>query len=172
MAVAGQQTWTWVMPREWRGCIGCHEDREMVPPNRLAEAVAKPARRLEHPEGDRSCLSFVADIGPVLASRCGSPACHGSAESMPALGSDLPPQERYGRLVDDRAGRAPLVVSGSARASRLLLDLGDSGTDQMTHPMPLNELLTAEELRMVVEWIDLGALLEETSPTAAGGGSS
>ncbi|MCP4896215.1 MAG: hypothetical protein GY906_04500 [bacterium] len=41
--VARQDSWTWVMPREWRGCIGCHEDRETSPPNRLAEAVVKPA---------------------------------------------------------------------------------------------------------------------------------
>jgi hypothetical protein len=47
--VAHQQTWTWVMPREWRGCIGCHEDREMVAPNVLAKAVVKPAVRLPRP---------------------------------------------------------------------------------------------------------------------------
>jgi hypothetical protein len=48
--IAEQHTWTWVMPREWRGCIGCHEDREMVAPNILAEAVVKPAVRLVGPE--------------------------------------------------------------------------------------------------------------------------
>lgn len=41
--VAAQRSWIWVMPRERRGCIGCHEDREMAPPNRLAEAVVRPA---------------------------------------------------------------------------------------------------------------------------------
>ena len=44
--VALQDGWVWVMPRESRGCVGCHEDREMVPPNILADAVAKPAVRL------------------------------------------------------------------------------------------------------------------------------
>ena len=48
--VAKQDSWTWVMPREWRGCIGCHEDREMVAPNLLAEAFVKPAVRLAQPE--------------------------------------------------------------------------------------------------------------------------
>jgi hypothetical protein len=48
--VARQDSWTWVMPREWRGCIGCHEDREMVPPNLMADAFTKPAVRLPHPE--------------------------------------------------------------------------------------------------------------------------
>jgi hypothetical protein len=57
--LARQDHWVWVMPRESRGCIGCHEDREMVPPNTLAAAVVKPAVRLpmetETPEqtGDR-----------------------------------------------------------------------------------------------------------------------
>jgi hypothetical protein len=45
-AVAEQDSWTWVMPREWRGCIGCHEDREMVVPNIMADAFIKPAVRL------------------------------------------------------------------------------------------------------------------------------
>ena len=48
--VARQDSWTWVMPREWRGCIGCHEDREMVAPNTLADAFVKPAVRLGRSE--------------------------------------------------------------------------------------------------------------------------
>jgi len=48
--IGEQRSWTWVMPREWRGCIGCHEHREMVAPNVLAEAVVKPAVRLVGPE--------------------------------------------------------------------------------------------------------------------------
>ena len=48
--VARQDSWAWVMPREWRGCIGCHEDREMVAPNVLADAFVKPAVRLGQPE--------------------------------------------------------------------------------------------------------------------------
>ena len=49
--VARQDHWVWVMPRESRGCVGCHEDREMVPPNSLADAVTKPAVRLARPAG-------------------------------------------------------------------------------------------------------------------------
>jgi len=33
VVVGRQDGWVWVMPRESRGCVGCHEDREMVPPN-------------------------------------------------------------------------------------------------------------------------------------------
>lgn len=34
-------TWMWVMPGERRGCIGCHEDRELTPPNRHVLALRK-----------------------------------------------------------------------------------------------------------------------------------
>jgi hypothetical protein len=31
--------WIWIRPNERRGCVGCHEDHEMVPENRLPLAV-------------------------------------------------------------------------------------------------------------------------------------
>lgn len=33
------QNWIWVMPSERRGCIGCHADRELTPPNRHVLAL-------------------------------------------------------------------------------------------------------------------------------------
>ena len=33
------RSYIWVMPRENRGCIGCHEDRELTPPNRHVQAL-------------------------------------------------------------------------------------------------------------------------------------
>lgn len=40
--LARQHSWTWVMHGESRGCIGCHEDRELSPPNLFIDAVKKP----------------------------------------------------------------------------------------------------------------------------------
>jgi hypothetical protein len=34
-------SWFWVMPGERRGCIGCHEDRELTPPNRHPMALRR-----------------------------------------------------------------------------------------------------------------------------------
>jgi len=34
-------TWIWLRPNERRGCIGCHEDHELVPENRMPLAVKK-----------------------------------------------------------------------------------------------------------------------------------
>jgi hypothetical protein len=46
--ITSQHSWSWVMPRESRGCIGCHEDRELAPPNQLPQAIIKPAVQLIH----------------------------------------------------------------------------------------------------------------------------
>lgn len=60
-------TWIWVMPRESRGCIGCHEDRELTPPNRHVLALRRLPTKIgvgadqafvpadeAKPEGDQS----------------------------------------------------------------------------------------------------------------------
>jgi len=43
------RSWFWVMPMERRGCIGCHEDRELTPPNRHVFALRKRAQRIGLP---------------------------------------------------------------------------------------------------------------------------
>lgn len=40
--VLGPSAWIWVRPNEQRGCIGCHEDREQVPDNRVPLAITRP----------------------------------------------------------------------------------------------------------------------------------
>ena len=39
--VYGPCTWLWLRPNERRGCVGCHEDPEIVPLNRVPLAVKK-----------------------------------------------------------------------------------------------------------------------------------
>lgn len=34
--------WIWLRPNERRGCVGCHEDPEMAPDNRVPQSVKKP----------------------------------------------------------------------------------------------------------------------------------
>ncbi len=38
----GPGGWIWLRPNERRGCVGCHEDREIVPENRLSMSVKNP----------------------------------------------------------------------------------------------------------------------------------
>lgn len=37
----GPSSWLWLRPNERRGCAGCHEDPELVPVNRVVDAVRK-----------------------------------------------------------------------------------------------------------------------------------
>jgi hypothetical protein len=37
----GPSDWLWVRPKERRGCVGCHEDKELAPENRVPLAVKK-----------------------------------------------------------------------------------------------------------------------------------
>ncbi len=41
------KSWIWVMPNERRGCVGCHEDRELTPPNRHVLALRKAPVKLD-----------------------------------------------------------------------------------------------------------------------------
>lgn len=56
--VASQHSFTWVMHGESRGCIGCHEDRELTPANVFIEAVKKPPVELLPAEKARQPLSL------------------------------------------------------------------------------------------------------------------
>lgn len=47
--IHGPSAWFWVRPNENRGCIGCHEDRESAPPNRVPMAVEQPPVSLTGP---------------------------------------------------------------------------------------------------------------------------
>ena len=39
--VNGPGSWYWLRPNERRGCVGCHEDNELVPSNRYSLAVSR-----------------------------------------------------------------------------------------------------------------------------------
>ena len=39
--LSGPSSWVWVRPNERRSCIGCHEDRELVPENEVPLAINK-----------------------------------------------------------------------------------------------------------------------------------
>jgi hypothetical protein len=55
-------SWIWVRNKENRGCIGCHEDGELVPENVMAEALRKPAIQLTlPPEKRRAFFDWVED---------------------------------------------------------------------------------------------------------------
>ncbi|MCP4691966.1 MAG: hypothetical protein GY859_28230 [Desulfobacterales bacterium] len=153
MAAAAQTSWSWVMNGESRGCIGCHEDPELSPPNRLARAVLKPEVKLTLPPERRRVVDFNHQIAPIINARC--LACHGPGKTSPTLGR--------GRL-DHLAlttGENPDVTPGSARKSpfiwKLLGEAGIPGGESSGQPIPCGKELSDVERMIFIEWADLGA---------------
>jgi hypothetical protein len=150
--------WIWVKNKEARGCIGCHEDGDLTPENRLAKALTRPSIPLTLPPARRRSVEFEKDVKPILAAKCGDAACHGGA---------VPPK------ADDPKAMAKYVHPGRARTSPLIWSLFGRNTSRpwdrpapaamKTRKMPPegSTPLTEAERRTFVEWIDLGAHAEE-----------
>jgi len=70
--------WTWVQPKETRGCIGCHEDPELVPENEYVLALRRPSNKLTLPPEKRRAVVFRADVARIFMNYCSSADCHGN----------------------------------------------------------------------------------------------
>ncbi len=179
MALAKQDSWTWIMRRETRGCTGCHEDPELAPPNKLAGAVLKPGIRLTLQPGQRRTVDFKHDISPIIEKSCSSAECHAAGGTIPFLdASSLVEHKGKGAFFSqayetllhpieiDGREQERYVYPGSARNSPLVWHLfgkrmGESSDDiPYSSPpalMPPENTLDPIERRLIIEWIDLGA---------------
>ncbi|MFZ0430882.1 MAG: hypothetical protein WAO20_22400 [Acidobacteriota bacterium] len=170
--------WIWVRNKEPRGCIGCHEDGELTPPNRLVEAVKGPPVRLTLPERQRRFVDFDRDVLPVVARGCGAVSCHDGTPGRlslqpPAAGAQA---SEYGRSVYDALAeglgrgddpmRGRWIHPGEARTSPLIWHVTGQRTSRPWDPVPAHPeripvggkaLLTPDQIRVLIEWIDLGA---------------
>jgi hypothetical protein len=176
VAVRTQRTWTWVMGNENRGCIGCHEDPDLSPPNRLVAAIRKPAVDLVVPPDRRRTVDFRHQIAPVLASQCATSGCHVAGRAAPDLSPTGPSatpsalRAAYASLLQRPGGRPrPYVVPGSAGESPLIrLLLGRSTGTPPAGAVP-HAGLSQRDVILFIEWVDLGAQWE-SRPGEAGGG--
>ena len=178
--------WIWARNRESRGCIGCHEDPELVPENAFVKALARESHRLLLPAERRRSVDFRRDVMPVLEARCASPQCHGR-DAPPVLGAgpgladdgggralfnqayeSLLAAAANGDPTPDRAVRGRYVTPGRARESRLVWHLfgrdttlagpGAPAPDSYALMPPAGSPPLAEDQRRaIIEWIDLGA---------------
>ena len=142
--------WLWVRNHAAQGCVGCHEDPERTPPNRLAKALLTPAPILNLPPEKRRTVTYAADVRPIVESRC--LGCHGKA--------GLPP-----RLDAGASALRPSLVPGEARRSRLTWHLLGRNASrpwdaEVNAPapgaLPASAALSPDEVRAFIEWIDLG----------------
>jgi Tol biopolymer transport system component len=159
--------WIWARNREPRGCIGCHEDGELTPENRFVEAVSVPSVELTAPPGERRAVDFRRDVMPILEARCATSGCHGGGRREPDLSDARSAYDAllkgkpgpHGRYIDPgRARTSPLLWRLLGRNTSRPWDRTWDQTPETAEPHGGRDLLSAEERRTLVEWIDLGAL--------------
>jgi hypothetical protein len=136
--------WIWIKNKENRGCIGCHEDPELTPENRLAKALTHPGAQLTLAPEQRRTIDYGRDIRPLLDKKCANGSCHASG-----LAKYIKPGE---------ARNSPLVWSLYGRVTSRPWDKVAPRSKVKVMPPAGHGTLTDEERRTIVEWIDLGAV--------------
>ena len=143
--------WIWARNHDDQGCVGCHEDPERTPPNRLMASLGHPVPAFTAPEARRRTPT-AEDVKPVIAAAC--VPCHGSSGAPPRLDGGM-------------TALAPFVTAGEARRSPLVWHvLGRStvrpwdpeAASARPKPMPAGATsLTPAQVKALIEWIDVGA---------------
>ncbi len=173
--------WIWAMNHEQRGCIGCHEDPELTPPNVLAEALNRKSTPLAISPQERRTVDFDRDVMPILSAKCVTchTAKHPSLKMAEAPADQGPHNQAYRALMipdSGKSGHRKYITAEQARTSLLVWKILGRKTsrpwDEVSKtgtitPMPPKNAtaLTTEEKRTIVEWIDLGALWDGIDQT-------
>ena len=169
-AVMTMRSFTFLQPGEVQGCVGCHEPRNSTPFMKSIMPVGLTPRALTPPDygGDGMPLHFRKIVQPVLDRHC--IACHGltrteggviltslaTVAGKPKPGGDFSPA--YGALADEKKGYVKLAHRNRetvpsrpddyfARAGKLYDIITVKHKDRVH--------LSADDLRRVVEWLDL-----------------
>lgn len=146
-------------PDEGRTCIGCHEPRNMAPPNLLPEAARRSADTCVPPPWGDEILSFLRDIQPVLNDRCAACHTHDRWSNQVLLTDDLTDQftVAYEELLpylavanamrwdepEDVLPQPPYTYGSGASALTLMLDEGHHGVE-----------LSEGERLAIINWVD------------------
>jgi len=167
--IRSQKAWTWVMGNENRGCIGCHEDREWSPPNKMVDAILKPAVDLTSSDNQCRKADFLSQILPIIDNKCAVEGCHISGTVLPNLDNGIKAgsKEHSARIYDllVHSHNKKHVIPGRAIDSPLINHFLSSKTiekpehlaSQTTKTKVKIKILDEKELRTFIEWIDLGA---------------
>lgn len=176
MALYTMRAWGWVRSGSQRGCIGCHEDKELAPENRATQALLKmqPAFLIDPPENRRT-VDFRHNVMPIVNQRCAS--CHSGVNPRGGFNLSSEPTEMFNRAYANLLKpeeKKKYVVTGSARQSPLIWQIfgrqiktseAETLTAVSISQMPPDKPLSDVEQGTFVEWIDLGAKWDNLSET-------
>lgn len=168
--------WVWTRNRFNQGCVGCHEDPELVPENFVVEALNRPSESLPAPPEKRRKVTFLRDVLPVVGAKCAP--CHGVQGAAPELADALARGARsaFDAVCGTESGGAdsvPYVDRGRARTSPLIWHILGKNTSRpwdasavgrSFHGIPHDSAvqLTEAERQLFIEWIDLGAAFDDS----------
>ncbi len=188
-AAMNERAWFWVRPNERRVCIGCHENRELSPPNRVSLATRREPTDLTDPLNWRT-VTFRHDISPIVKKTCATTDCH--IPPYPTAGMNLIPDHISGTKnapLVNRFGPAyasimahqenkPMSIGGrrvhpgDARSSPLIWMLYGRALAKQYSPAPFERpmveahpgpMLPAAQLELFRTWVDLGALYDDVT---------
>jgi hypothetical protein len=174
--------WIWARNHQAQGCIGCHEDPELTPPNRVPDALNDAPAVAAVPIERRITVDFAEQIAPIVSSKC--VPCHRAGDRAADL--DLAGETEVGgrgggkldrlyqallapvRAADPTSGLGKYVHPGRARTSPLVWHILGRNTarpwdgeaaGENAKPIPAgkSEPLTVVEKQTIIRWIDLGA---------------
>jgi hypothetical protein len=143
--------WIWVRNKESRGCIGCHEDAELTPENRLVEAVTKPSIPLTLPPERRRTVDFSRDVAPIVSDKCADSGCHADR------GIRRPGRQELAPYLARTARTSPLVWHLLGRDTSRPWDEAAPGSPSQAISPECSASVAEQEKRTIIEWIDLGA---------------
>jgi len=143
--------WIWVRNKESRGCIGCHEDAELTPENRMVAAVTKPSIPLTPPPKQRRAVEFERDVAPIVSDRCADSGCHVDAGIRGSRRQDLAP------YLARTARTSPLVWHLLGRSTSRPWDGAAPNHSSRSIPLECSASVAEPDKRTLIEWIDLGA---------------
>jgi hypothetical protein len=152
-AVQTMRSATYVQPGQRFSCIGCHEHRQMAPPNVPPVAARRAASRITPGPSGSWPLDYHVLVQPVLERHCVS--CHRPGEEGAEF--DLTADKSYDTLVDFGTPSLRTHVQNAYSAGQSIAGQGAAQTN------PLWKLLESDhyevkladpERRSLVVWMD------------------
>jgi mono/diheme cytochrome c family protein len=160
-----KENWLQVRPGENRTCNGCHSPRRGQPQRPAQDAIAlnQPPATLTPPT--IAVIDYTDHVQTIFDAEC--VACHSS--TTPSGNLDLSGELSglgfpisYTTLLEGDMNGSELVVPGESRQSHLIERIfGEELRSALALPASDGNdhagMLTAQDKRTIVEWIDLGA---------------
>jgi mono/diheme cytochrome c family protein len=160
-----KESWLQVRPGETRTCNGCHSPRRGQPQRPAADAIALTQTAVIPTAPTIAVIDYTDHVQTIFDAECAT--CHSSTTPSGNLDlsgdlSGLGFPISYTTLLEGDMNGSDLVVPGESRQSHLIerifgeelrSSLALPATDANNHA----GMLTAQDKRTIVEWIDLGA---------------